>query len=200
MGVHQLEVLDDPEAVHRRGAELIRENHLPAEKAFEFNRRMDKYALKPIAMGWKTAVPQPAGIMIANAFDNITVVPVALDAISDCMKSRRAIGSKLASGSSVPLASGAFTIRPRTSGTSRRVLPTSARLSASGASGPDRTSFSRSWSRSPSGTASSNNRISTTTRSCGWPRSGRYRRPRCLCLLLTFYRSFRILLQTIYRR
>jgi ABC-type transporter lipoprotein component MlaA len=39
------------------------------------NRRMDKYALKPIAMGWKTAVPQPAGIMIANAFDNITVVP-----------------------------------------------------------------------------------------------------------------------------
>ena len=45
------------------------------EKAFEFNRRMDKYALKPIAMGWKTAVPQPAGIMIANAFDNITVVP-----------------------------------------------------------------------------------------------------------------------------
>ena len=44
-------------------------------KAFEFNRRMDKYALKPVAMGWKTAVPQPAGIMIANAFDNITVVP-----------------------------------------------------------------------------------------------------------------------------
>jgi len=44
-------------------------------KAFEFNRRMDKYALKPVAMGWKTVVPQPAGIMIANAFDNITVVP-----------------------------------------------------------------------------------------------------------------------------
>jgi phospholipid-binding lipoprotein MlaA len=45
------------------------------EKAFEFNRRMDKYALKPVAMGWKTAVPEPAGIMIANAFDNLTVVP-----------------------------------------------------------------------------------------------------------------------------
>ena len=44
-------------------------------KAFEFNRRMDKYALKPVAMGWKTVVPQPAGIMIANAFDNLTVVP-----------------------------------------------------------------------------------------------------------------------------
>ena len=44
-------------------------------KAFEFNRRMDKYALKPVAMGWKTVVPQPAGIMISNAFDNLTVVP-----------------------------------------------------------------------------------------------------------------------------
>jgi phospholipid-binding lipoprotein MlaA len=44
-------------------------------KTFEFNRRMDKYALKPVAMGWKTVVPQPAGIMIANAFDNLTVVP-----------------------------------------------------------------------------------------------------------------------------
>jgi phospholipid-binding lipoprotein MlaA len=45
------------------------------EKIFEFNRRMDKHALKPVAMGWKTVVPQPAGIMIANAFDNLTVVP-----------------------------------------------------------------------------------------------------------------------------
>ena len=44
-------------------------------KTFEFNRRMDKYALKPVAMGWKTVVPQPAGIMIANAFDNLNVVP-----------------------------------------------------------------------------------------------------------------------------
>jgi phospholipid-binding lipoprotein MlaA len=44
-------------------------------KTFEFNRRMDKYALKPVAMGWKTVVPQPAGIMIAKAFDNLNVVP-----------------------------------------------------------------------------------------------------------------------------
>jgi len=44
-------------------------------KTFEFNRRMDKYALKPVAMGWKTVVPKPAGIMIANAFDNLNVVP-----------------------------------------------------------------------------------------------------------------------------
>jgi phospholipid-binding lipoprotein MlaA len=44
-------------------------------KTFEFNRRMDKYALKPVAMGWKTVVPEPAGIIISNAFDNLTVVP-----------------------------------------------------------------------------------------------------------------------------
>ena len=45
------------------------------EKIFEFNRRMDKHALKPVALGWKTVVPEPAGIMIANAFDNLNVVP-----------------------------------------------------------------------------------------------------------------------------
>jgi phospholipid-binding lipoprotein MlaA len=44
-------------------------------KTFEFNRRLDKYALKPVAMGWKTIVPKPAGIMIANAFENLNVVP-----------------------------------------------------------------------------------------------------------------------------
>jgi phospholipid-binding lipoprotein MlaA len=44
-------------------------------KTFEFNRHMDKYALKPIAKTWKTVVPQPAQIMIANAFDNLNVVP-----------------------------------------------------------------------------------------------------------------------------
>jgi phospholipid-binding lipoprotein MlaA len=44
-------------------------------KTFEFNRRMDKYALKPVAKGWKTVVPAPAQTMIANVFANVTVVP-----------------------------------------------------------------------------------------------------------------------------
>ena len=44
-------------------------------KAFEFNRRMDKYALKPVAKGWKTVVPAPAQAMIANVFDHVNVVP-----------------------------------------------------------------------------------------------------------------------------
>jgi phospholipid-binding lipoprotein MlaA len=44
-------------------------------KMFEFNRRMDKHALKPVAKGWKTVVPVPAQTMIANVFDNLNVVP-----------------------------------------------------------------------------------------------------------------------------
>ena len=44
-------------------------------RAFEFNRHMDKYALKPVAKGWKTVVPRPAQTMIANVFDNLNVVP-----------------------------------------------------------------------------------------------------------------------------
>jgi phospholipid-binding lipoprotein MlaA len=44
-------------------------------KVFEFNRRMDKHALKPVAMGWKTVVPAPAQTMIANVFDNLNIVP-----------------------------------------------------------------------------------------------------------------------------
>jgi phospholipid-binding lipoprotein MlaA len=61
----------------REPAEL--EHHDPWEafnsKAFEFNRRMDKYALKPVAKGWKTVVPAPAQTMIANVFDHLNVVP-----------------------------------------------------------------------------------------------------------------------------
>ena len=44
-------------------------------KMFEFNRRMDTYAMKPVAKQWKTMVPARAQLMIANAFDNVTVVP-----------------------------------------------------------------------------------------------------------------------------
>ena len=44
-------------------------------KTFAFNRRLDKQALRPIAKQWKALVPERAQIMIANAFDNVTVVP-----------------------------------------------------------------------------------------------------------------------------
>ena len=45
------------------------------DKSFEFNRRLDKYALKPLAKAWKSAVPERGQIMISNAFDNLNVVP-----------------------------------------------------------------------------------------------------------------------------
>jgi phospholipid-binding lipoprotein MlaA len=44
-------------------------------KMFEFNRRIDKYGLKPVAKGWKTVVPEQAQIMISNVFENFNVVP-----------------------------------------------------------------------------------------------------------------------------
>jgi phospholipid-binding lipoprotein MlaA len=45
------------------------------DKTFEFNRRVDKYALKPVAKAWKSVVPERGQIMISNAFDNLNVVP-----------------------------------------------------------------------------------------------------------------------------
>jgi phospholipid-binding lipoprotein MlaA len=69
-------IRDESDAA-REPAEL--EHYDPWEafnsKAFEFNRRMDTYALKPVAKGWKTVVPAPAQAMIANVFDHVNVVP-----------------------------------------------------------------------------------------------------------------------------
>jgi len=44
-------------------------------KAFEFNRRVDKYVLKPVAKGYNFIVPDEIQSMIANGFDNISFVP-----------------------------------------------------------------------------------------------------------------------------
>ena len=55
--------IPDKSDAAREPAEL--EHYDPWEafnsKAFEFNRRMDTYALKPVAKVWKTVVPAPAG-------------------------------------------------------------------------------------------------------------------------------------------
>ena len=45
------------------------------DKTFEFNRRVDKHALMPVAKAWKTVVPPQGQIMIGNFFDNLNVVP-----------------------------------------------------------------------------------------------------------------------------
>src|SRR5436309_555608 len=42
---------------------------------FTFNYNVDKYALKPVARGYRAVVPEQAQIMISNAVNNITWVP-----------------------------------------------------------------------------------------------------------------------------
>jgi len=42
---------------------------------FDFNRRLDKYVLKPVAKGYNFVVPDEVQIMMANGFDNISFVP-----------------------------------------------------------------------------------------------------------------------------
>jgi phospholipid-binding lipoprotein MlaA len=49
------------------------------ETMFEFNRRLDTYALRPVAKGWKAVVPERVELMLSNAFDNLTVVPRVLN-------------------------------------------------------------------------------------------------------------------------
>jgi len=45
------------------------------EPMFDFNRRLDKYVLKPVAKGYNFIVPDEIQIMISNGFDNISFVP-----------------------------------------------------------------------------------------------------------------------------
>src|SRR6266850_300863 len=45
------------------------------EKMFDFNRRLDKYVLKPVAKGYNLIVPDEIQIMVSNGFDNISFVP-----------------------------------------------------------------------------------------------------------------------------
>ena len=44
------------------------------EKNFEFNRELDRFALKPVAKAYKAVLPDPVRKSIGNAFDNIDVV------------------------------------------------------------------------------------------------------------------------------
>ena len=45
------------------------------ERMFEFNRNLDRYALKPVAKGYNVVMPEPFQVVIANGFDNIRFVP-----------------------------------------------------------------------------------------------------------------------------
>jgi phospholipid-binding lipoprotein MlaA len=45
------------------------------EKMFEFNRRVDRWVLKPIARAYMFVMPEPWQVLIANGFSNINFVP-----------------------------------------------------------------------------------------------------------------------------
>jgi phospholipid-binding lipoprotein MlaA len=65
------------------GEEAQRDQYDPWQRfnttTFEFNRRVDHYALKPVAKGWKAVVPQRVELMLSNAFDNLGAVPRVLN-------------------------------------------------------------------------------------------------------------------------
>ena len=51
------------------------------ETMFEFNRKLDRYALKPAAQVYNVIMPEPFQILIANGFDNISFVPRAVNSL-----------------------------------------------------------------------------------------------------------------------
>jgi phospholipid-binding lipoprotein MlaA len=51
------------------------------EKMFNFNVKLDKYALKPVARGYKAVVPEQLQIMISNGLDNIRFVPRLVNSV-----------------------------------------------------------------------------------------------------------------------
>ena len=51
------------------------------EKMFEFNRRLDRYVLKPVAQAYNTVVPDRVQVMIANGFDNVQFVPRMMNSL-----------------------------------------------------------------------------------------------------------------------
>jgi phospholipid-binding lipoprotein MlaA len=71
--------VDEGMAQAREGTEMEPEEYDPwegwNEGAFEFNRRLDRYVLKPVAKGYNFVVPDEIQIMVSNGFDNISFVP-----------------------------------------------------------------------------------------------------------------------------
>jgi phospholipid-binding lipoprotein MlaA len=51
------------------------------ERMFEFNRRLDRYVLKPVAKAYNVVVPDRVQVMISNGFDNISFVPRMMNSL-----------------------------------------------------------------------------------------------------------------------
>ena len=45
------------------------------EKMFNFNVKLDRYVLKPVARVWRAVIPEPFQVMLSNGFDNIRFAP-----------------------------------------------------------------------------------------------------------------------------
>ena len=71
--------LDLTITVPPRASDLDNEQYDPwesfNEKMFTFNYNVDKYALKPVARGYRAVVPEQVQIMLGNAVNNVTWVP-----------------------------------------------------------------------------------------------------------------------------
>jgi phospholipid-binding lipoprotein MlaA len=51
------------------------------ERMFEFNRRLDRYVLKPVAQAYNTVMPDRVQVMISNGYDNIQFVPRMMNSL-----------------------------------------------------------------------------------------------------------------------
>lgn len=51
------------------------------ERMFEFNRRLDRYILKPAAQVYNKIMPEPFQVLISTGFDNIRFVPRAVNSM-----------------------------------------------------------------------------------------------------------------------
>ena len=51
------------------------------ERMIEFNRRLDRYVLKPVAKAYNVVIPDRVQVMISNGFDNISFVPRMMNSL-----------------------------------------------------------------------------------------------------------------------
>ena len=51
------------------------------EPMFEFNRKLDRYILKPVAKAYNVVMPEPWQILVANGFDNLHFLPRAVNSL-----------------------------------------------------------------------------------------------------------------------
>jgi phospholipid-binding lipoprotein MlaA len=51
------------------------------ESMFEFNRKLDRYVLKPVAKAYNVVMPESIQVLISNGFDNIRFVPRTVNSL-----------------------------------------------------------------------------------------------------------------------